>query len=75
MTALQTHEDGHKEIGIQAGHDILRTLEGLPSYPTCDELEEAADAAGEGVLDRYREQEIIYDQTTRHGATQGARFP
>jgi predicted secreted Zn-dependent protease len=75
LAALQVHEDGHKEIAIQAGNEILHTLEGLPPHPTCDELEEAADAAGKSVLNRYRQQEIIYDQSTDHGATQGARFP
>ena len=75
MTALQTHEDGHKDIAIQAGNEILQTLEALLAYPTCSELEKAADAAGEGVLDQYRQQETIYDRTTDHGATRNLRFP
>lgn len=75
VASLQVHEDGHKEIAIQAAYEILQTMEALPAYSICGELERAADAAGESVLDQYRRQEIIYDQTTNHGAIQDARFP
>jgi len=47
----------------------------IPAYPSCEELKQGADAAAERVLSDYRQREAIYDQTTNHGATQGARFP
>lgn len=75
IAALQLHENGHKEIAIDAGYEILQTIAGLPAYSSCSKLEQAADAAGESVLEQYRQQEIIYDQNTGHGATQGVRFP
>ena len=75
LVALRRHEDGHKEIAIAAGYAIYQALSELPGYPTCDELERAAEAVGERILDAYRQQEFDYDRNTDHGATQGARFP
>lgn len=75
VAALQLHEDGHKEIALDTGNEVLRALSDLPAYPSCEALGRSADAAGESVLDKYRRQEVQYDQTTDHGATQGARFP
>jgi predicted secreted Zn-dependent protease len=72
---LKTHEAGHQQIAIEAGREIRQTLKGLPAYLSCSELEQAADAAGQNILDQFREKEKSYDQTTKHGATQGARFP
>ncbi len=75
LAALHLHEDGHRDIAIEAGGEILKVLSMLPAYPSCEALRQSADAAGESVLDRYRQQEAQYDRTTDHGATQGARFP
>ena len=75
LEALQTHEAGHRQIGIDAGDEILRTLNKLSVYPTCAELEQVADTTGQNILDEFRQKEVIYDQTTQHGASQGARFP
>jgi len=47
----------------------------LPAYVTCAELEQAADAVAERVLEQYRQQEATYDQETAHGMSQGASFP
>jgi len=75
VAALQLHEDGHRDFGIGAAKDVLLALGALPPYPTCDDLNRAANTAANAVLDRYRVQELAYDRTTSHGATQGARFP
>ena len=75
IEALQLHESGHSEIGIEAGEEILRTLSDLSSYPTCNELEQIADTKGQGILEEYHRKEIDYDRTTKHGELQGAGFP
>ncbi len=75
VAALQLHEDGHEEIAIEAGNEILQAISALPTYPLCSELEQAADRVGENILEEYRQQEAIYDQRTNHGVAQGARFP
>jgi predicted secreted Zn-dependent protease len=75
VAALQLHEEGHKDIALEAGNEVRKALSALKAYPSCEALRQSADAAGESVLDKYRRQEAQYDQTTDHGATQGARFP
>jgi predicted secreted Zn-dependent protease len=75
LSILQTHEDGHKQIAIDAGNEILRTLSALPAYPLCSELEQTVDANGQNILGQFRKKEIIYDQKTAHGENQGAHFP
>jgi predicted secreted Zn-dependent protease len=75
LSALQIHEDGHKQIAILAGYEILQAMNALSAYPSCTELEQAADTIGEDVLEQHRQQEAIYDQNTEHGVTQGVHFP
>jgi predicted secreted Zn-dependent protease len=75
MAALRLHEDGHRRIAIEAGYEILQAINALPAYSSCSELELAADAVGESILEQYRRQEAVYDQNTGHGATQGVHFP
>lgn len=73
--ALELHEQGHRDIGAQAGEAVLDALESLGSYSSCTKLEEEADALGEEILTRFREIEISYDTETNHGETQGVKFP
>lgn len=73
--ALQLHETGHRQIGIDAGYEILQKLNKLSGYPSCTALEEVADTTGENILDEFRQKEVNYDQSTIHGEAQGARFP
>lgn len=71
----QVHEDGHKEIALEAGREILLALQAVPVHASCDRLEQTVDQKGQELLEQFRRKEIEYDQTTDHGATQGARFP
>lgn len=75
LEALQTHEAGHRQIGVDASHEILRTLNELPAYSSCAELEQVADRLGQNIVDEARQKEVYYDQTTVHGKSQGAWFP
>ncbi len=67
VDALATHEEGHADFVDETIPDILAALKGA----TCD----TAGAAGLAVLDRIRQHDLDYDNTTGHGATQGAVFP
>ncbi len=75
ITALQLHEDGHRDHGIAAGKDVLQVLKQQPSYPSCEELAAAANEAVKQAIVVYNQKDIEYDRETRHGATQGATFP
>lgn len=75
LDALKEHETGHRDTGFRAATDITEELPALPPKPTCEEAEEAANAAARAVLERHRARDTEYDAETRHGATQGAVFP
>ena len=75
LVALHTHESGHRENGIRAAQEVYRGLSAMPPAPNCDFLQQAATNIGNHLLDGYRQQDVQYDQTTRHGATQGVVFP
>jgi predicted secreted Zn-dependent protease len=75
ITALQTHENGHKQHGLNAGNEILQTLTNLSIQPSCNELDVAANTASDRIIQHYSQEDFAYDQATGHGATQGAIFP
>lgn len=75
LAALQLHENGHRDNAIAAGRDVLRVLNGLPTYGSCQALDRAADAATQGVIRHHNQQDLDYDRLTDHGYSQGAVFP
>jgi len=75
ITALQHHENGHRDHGIGAARDVVKALKTFPAYPTCPQLASSADAAMLRIIERYSRKDVEYDRLTNHGATQGARFP
>lgn len=75
IVALQHHEKGHQAHGIAAGKEVLQTLNRLPTYSSCKELNQVANAAAQAVIKRYNQQDLAYDEATKHGYTQGANFP
>ena len=50
MAALQLHEDGHKEIGVEAARKVMERLREIPAQPTCTGLQEVIELATAGVL-------------------------
>jgi predicted secreted Zn-dependent protease len=74
VEALRVHESGHVANVIAGANDILERLDGLAPRQGCRELEVAANAAANRILDRLRATDVAYDRETRHGATQGATF-
>lgn len=72
--ALLTHEDGHRVHGRDAAAEIEAKLPTLPPRRTCDEMDAAANAEGQRILQHYRDLDREYDAKTNHGATQGATF-
>lgn len=70
--ALRVHEDGHKDNGVKAAHDLAGRLRALPPAKTCAELDRSISELSDRVLSEYRQQDLAYDQSTGNGATQGA---
>lgn len=72
LAALQEHEQGHYRIGQAAAAEIDATLQQLPEYPSCSELQQQANQQAGVILQRHVERERRYDQDTGHGRSQGA---
>jgi len=75
IQALELHENGHKQNGIDAGEEVLKTLLSMSAYPSCQKLGVAANAAAHSVINKYNQRDIEYDRATQYGVTQGAIFP
>jgi predicted secreted Zn-dependent protease len=72
--ALRSHEDGHRDIGVDAAREIAAALARLEPQSSCDALEKVADSLGERLLQEARNRDKLYDRETNHGQTQGARM-
>ena len=72
LEALKRHEDGHKEHGMKAGAEIEKALQAIKPASNCEDLDKAANAAGEQVVEKYRKLDTEYDRSTDHGRKQGA---
>ncbi|XGV98454.1 MAG: DUF922 domain-containing protein [Leptolyngbya sp. BL-A-14] len=75
LAALQTHEEGHKQLGIDAGNDLLAQLKAMPAAPSCDAINKVAAQKRDAVKASFKQKHKAYDASTKHGATQGAVFP
>ena len=75
LTALTTHELGHARNGADAAQAVDAALTRLPPAASCERLAAGANATGQGVLLQHNRFDADYDQTTKHGRTQGAVFP
>ena len=74
LRALSDHEQGHVQIGRDAAQAIDQGIRQMPAAPDCATLEREANALGHRLLQDHVAREKQYDQSTRHGATQGARL-
>jgi predicted secreted Zn-dependent protease len=72
--ALLEHEQGHRDIGVEAAREIAAALARIDAQPTCEALEELADSTGELLLQEARRRDKRYDRKTNHGESQGARM-
>ena len=74
LDALRNHEDGHRSIGMEAAREIRDAVRALGVLPTCGDVDAAANALGQGALERMRARSKEFDRLTQHGATTGARL-
>ena len=75
LAALEQHEQGHRQNGVDAANEIDAAIATMPPAGTCDALGAEANVVGKSILQKYNQRDVDYDRDTRHGATQGARFP
>lgn len=72
--ALKQHENGHRDISIAAGEQVVQQLRRLPSYSTCAALRTDVKAIVDDILEQTNDQQRDYDDKTQHGLTQGASY-
>jgi predicted secreted Zn-dependent protease len=75
IRSLRQHENGHKDIGVQAAAAIESSVAELEPAATCDNLAEKANQLGRRIISEHAAKEIEYDTRTNFGETQGAVFP
>lgn len=73
-TALQHHEDGHRQIAIDHANGLRTALTQLAPGTSCDTVQEAADRLHGDWSERMSAAQTEYDRVTRHGITQGTVF-
>ena len=73
--AVRKHEDGHREIAIEAVREVDRRLQGVRTARDCNALRKNLSRVAESVVREYREKDNSYDVTTMHGRAQGVFFP
>jgi predicted secreted Zn-dependent protease len=74
LEATERHENGHRNIALSTAASIARTLEGDQGLP-CEGLEELANASARAQWALGNQHQLVYDEATRNGATQGSRWP
>lgn len=69
--ALDAHEAGHREHGVEAAREVRDALDEARST-SCLEMERETNAAVRKIIARYHRRDVDYDLETEHGRTQGA---
>ena len=72
--ALRKHEDGHRDIAIEAARVVTDRVAAAPPERDCATLKKRLGRIADDTLREYKDKESSYDVTTMHGQTQGATF-
>lgn len=67
---LAEHEQGHRDNGVWASHELLRRLDAIAPEPDCRRLASVAKNVRTQLLAELREREDRYDAATDHGRIQ-----
>jgi len=73
--AVRQHEDKHLEFARQAGVEVEAALLAMKPASNCEDLDRAANAAAEQLIEKYRKDDAAYERATDHGRKQGATLP
>jgi predicted secreted Zn-dependent protease len=74
-SALFLHEAGHIRIALAAEAEMRKQVLALKMQGTEYDVESLVNQTANKVLEEYHQKELQYDEQTRHGILQGARFP
>lgn len=71
LAALTVHEQGHRELAIAAGHELVGKLRALNEAQDCQTLDRDARRALFQVTLQHSIRDRAYERRTRNGAAQG----
>ena len=72
--ALRKHEEGHRDIAIEAARVVTDRAGAVPPENDCATLKKRLERIADDTVREYKDKESSYDVTTLHGQTQGATF-
>jgi predicted secreted Zn-dependent protease len=75
MKNLVAHENGHRDMAVEAASELSQAVAELPPALTCDEIDREVQKLSRARMAKLRADEKGYDTSTHHGHTQGAVFP
>jgi len=75
MKNLITHENGHRDLAVEAAAKLSSAVAALNPPSTCVELDRRVRALYRARMAKLNEDQKAYDATTNHGVNQGALFP
>ncbi|HUI44459.1 MAG TPA: DUF922 domain-containing protein [Nitrospirota bacterium] len=75
MKNLIVHENGHRDMAVEAAADLTRTVSELSPAQTCAEVDRTVRILSRARMNKLNDDERHYDEATNHGAAQGAIFP
>ena len=75
LNNLIQHENRHRDIVVEAAHELSRAVAELPPAPSCAELDRSVNALSRARMAKLIDDQNAYDALTNHGRTEGALFP
>jgi predicted secreted Zn-dependent protease len=75
MKNLSLHENGHRDLVVEAATGLSRSVALLPPASTCAELDREVRALCRERMQLLASDQNEYDAATDHGVSQGAVFP
>ncbi len=75
MKRLIVHENGHRDMVLEAAAELSRAVSDMPPAQTCAQLDREMRILSRTRMIKLNDDERHYDEATNHGATQGAIFP
>ncbi|OBP13808.1 hypothetical protein A5320_18035 [Rheinheimera sp. SA_1] len=67
---LELHELGHGELAVATAKEIDTKIKAVGTFASCKELEHAANAIGNELMTKLKDENAAYDQQTNHGESQ-----
>lgn len=72
MSSLIIHENGHRDMAVDAAEDLTQAIAALPPASNCGDLKRSVRKLCRQRMKQLQEDAKLYDEATNHGGLQGA---